>query len=76
MSNYRGKSRGYNDRNKRGSGRNYNSGPRQNFRSEEREMHPAKCSDCGQDTQVPFVPTEGKPVFCKECFQKYKKPRY
>lgn len=74
MSNYRGK-RGYNDRNKGGYNRKFNSGPR-NFRSEEREMHPAKCSDCGKDTEVPFVPTEGKPVFCKDCYQKYKKPRY
>ena len=38
-----------------------------------REMHKAVCSDCKQDCEVPFKPTEGKPVFCKECFQKHRK---
>ncbi|MEW5747983.1 MAG: CxxC-x17-CxxC domain-containing protein [Candidatus Thermoplasmatota archaeon] len=38
-------------------------------------MHPAKCSDCGADTQVPFKPTEGRPVYCKECYQKHRPPR-
>ena len=27
------------------------------------------CSACGKDTTVPFRPTQGRPVFCKECFQ-------
>lgn len=40
-----------------------------------REMHSAKCSDCGADTQVPFKPTEGRPVYCKECYQKHRPPR-
>lgn len=31
-----------------------------------REMHPAKCSTCGKDIQVPFKPTEGRPVYCQE----------
>jgi CxxC-x17-CxxC domain-containing protein len=30
------------------------------------------CSACGKGTTVPFVPTQGKPVFCKECFQQRK----
>lgn len=37
-----------------------------------REMHKAKCSDCGQECEVPFKPTEGKPVYCKECYRKHK----
>ncbi len=28
-----------------------------------------QCSACGKDTTVPFRPTQGRPVFCKECFQ-------
>ncbi len=40
-----------------------------------REMHKAVCSDCGKECEVPFKPTEGKPVYCRECFQKHKKPR-
>lgn len=27
------------------------------------------CSQCGKDTTVPFKPTQGRPVFCRECFQ-------
>ena len=30
------------------------------------------CSACGKDTTVPFRPTQGRPVFCKECFQQKK----
>jgi CxxC-x17-CxxC domain-containing protein len=37
-----------------------------------REMHKATCSECGQECEVPFKPTEGKPVFCKECYKKKK----
>ena len=35
-----------------------------------REMHKAVCSECGKECEVPFQPTEGKPVFCRECFAK------
>jgi CxxC-x17-CxxC domain-containing protein len=33
-----------------------------------RQMHPATCSKCGQMTEVPFQPKEGRPVFCFDCF--------
>ena len=29
----------------------------------------AICSQCGKETTVPFRPTQGRPVFCRECFQ-------
>ena len=29
----------------------------------------ATCSGCGKETTVPFKPTQGRPVFCRECFQ-------
>lgn len=29
----------------------------------------AVCSQCGKETTVPFKPTQGRPVFCRECFQ-------
>ena len=35
-----------------------------------RKMYDAVCSECGAQTKVPFKPTEGKEVFCKECFLK------
>ena len=28
-----------------------------------------QCSHCGRETTVPFHPTEGRPVFCRSCFQ-------
>ena len=27
------------------------------------------CSQCGKETTVPFNPTQGRPVYCRECFQ-------
>jgi len=46
-------------------------GPRRSFGGP-REMHKATCSECGEECEVPFKPTEGKPVFCKECYKKKK----
>lgn len=34
----------------------------------ERVMYDAVCADCGKETQVPFKPTNDRPVYCKECF--------
>jgi CxxC-x17-CxxC domain-containing protein len=42
---------------------------------EDREMHKATCSDCGAQCEVPFKPTEGKPVRCKDCFRKSRPER-
>jgi len=42
---------------------------------DDRKMYPAKCSECGKDCEVPFEPTEGKPVKCKECYIKGRPPR-
>lgn len=46
----------------------YNRGPRQ--------MYPAVCSQCGQETEVPFQPTAGKPVYCRSCFQDRRSSSY
>ena len=59
-----GETMGYD--NSRGGNR-FSSGPRQ--------MYDTVCSDCGKETQVPFQPTEGRPVYCKECYQKHKPAR-
>ncbi len=40
-----------------------------NFGQGDREMFKAKCSSCFQQCEVPFRPTSGKPVFCKDCFR-------
>ena len=44
-----------------GSGAGIDRGPRQ--------MFPATCSKCGRSTEVPFRPTNGKPVYCSDCFR-------
>jgi CxxC-x17-CxxC domain-containing protein len=38
----------------------------------ERVETQATCSACGKETTVPFRPTQGRPIFCKECFQQRK----
>ncbi len=54
---------------------------RQNRRSHSgnrapREMYTAVCAECGAETQVPFKPVEGRPVYCLECYQKQKEAAY
>jgi len=33
-----------------------------------RVMHTIICAECGQETTVPFVPRNGRPVLCSSCF--------
>jgi CxxC-x17-CxxC domain-containing protein len=40
-----------------------------------REMHAARCSNCGAETTVPFVPTAGRPVLCRDCFRQSRPER-
>jgi CxxC-x17-CxxC domain-containing protein len=39
--------------------------PGRTVRSETR----TNCSQCGVETVVPFKPTQGRPVLCRQCFQ-------
>ncbi len=32
----------------------------------------AICSQCGKETTVPFRPTQGRPVLCRQCFSQRK----
>ena len=67
------------DRNNRGGGRSFGnrsfggqrpfSGNRGGDRGD-RSMFSAICSNCGKECQVPFKPTNGKPVYCSDCFEK------
>jgi CxxC-x17-CxxC domain-containing protein len=34
-----------------------------------RQMYPAKCAQCGKDTEVPFQPRGDKPVYCSDCYR-------
>ena len=40
-----------------------------------RQMFPATCADCGKDTEVPFAPTDGRPVYCSDCYRKVRLSR-
>jgi CxxC-x17-CxxC domain-containing protein len=44
---------------------NFGGGPRS-----DRPMYDATCATCNAPIQVPFRPTEGRPVYCREHFQK------
>src|SRR4051794_2571314 len=37
-----------------------------------RMMHTIVCAECGQETTVPFVPRNGRPVLCSSCFVRAK----
>ncbi len=41
---------------------------RKNAVKAQREMFDAVCADCGKPCKVPFNPTEGKAVYCSECY--------
>ena len=45
--------------------RNSTKGPRNR-----RKMYSAKCTLCGDSTEVPFEPTPGKPLRCRDCMSK------
>ena len=36
----------------------------------QRQMFPVVCDQCGKETEVPFEPREGRPVYCSECYNK------
>ena len=33
-----------------------------------RTLYPVVCASCGKDTEVPFQPRQGRPVYCRDCF--------
>jgi CxxC-x17-CxxC domain-containing protein len=35
-----------------------------------RQMYPAVCAQCGKNTEVPFEPRTGRPVYCRDCYNK------
>ena len=50
-------------------GGGYSSGGYGSRSSAPREMFTATCSSCGREARVPFRPTNGKPVYCSDCFR-------
>ncbi len=49
-----------------------NPGGNTSYAGGRRQMYPAKCAQCGKDTEVPFQPREGRPVYCSDCYAKIK----
>jgi CxxC-x17-CxxC domain-containing protein len=33
------------------------------------KLHEAVCDKCGQKCDLPFEPTQGKPIYCRSCFR-------
>ncbi len=45
-----------------GAGGNRGGGP-------PRQSYDAVCAECGAATTVPFKPSQGRPVYCRDCFR-------
>lgn len=58
----------------RKSERNGNSGFGSSYGTR-RQMFPATCAGCGKDTEVPFEPREGRPVYCSDCYRNVRTDR-
>jgi CxxC-x17-CxxC domain-containing protein len=41
----------------------------------QRQMFSTVCAQCGQNTQVPFEPRDGRPVYCSSCYNTVKQSR-
>jgi CxxC-x17-CxxC domain-containing protein len=65
----RSSSAGYNSGSGYGSS-SYGSSYASGYERPRREMHDAVCAQCGKDTQVPFRPSQDRPVYCSDCFSK------
>jgi CxxC-x17-CxxC domain-containing protein len=57
---------------KRASGTNTTKGSSHSFAKQETI---AVCSGCGKETTLPFRPTQGRPVYCRECFGEQQKKK-
>jgi CxxC-x17-CxxC domain-containing protein len=55
------------------SGNSYGNGSR--GYATRRQLFPAVCADCGKETQVPFEPSQGRPVYCSDCYRKVRASR-
>ena len=59
---------GYGDRDSYGGGRR--GGSRGGGGGSQRQMFKVTCAECGAETEVPFEPRSGRPVYCRDCFEK------
>jgi CxxC-x17-CxxC domain-containing protein len=40
------------------------------FTPPSRQLYTVTCTECGKETQVPFEPRAGRPVYCSACYHK------
>ena len=57
-----------------GNGGNNHGNGSYGYRSQ-RQMFPTVCAECGKETEVPFEPREGRPVYCSDCYRKVRTSR-
>jgi len=60
------------DRPRRPEGRSFErrDSDRPRSRNSGLELHRVVCARCGESCEVPFKPTNSKPVYCRDCFKK------
>jgi len=59
-------------RKNRGSRKSGQRGEFKRHDSRPKEMFKTKCDKCHQECEVPFKPSNNKPVYCNDCFQESK----
>jgi CxxC-x17-CxxC domain-containing protein len=78
----RGRSRYIDSEGSGGSGRSRDrfSGRGGGFRSRDssgkQEMFRVVCASCGEKCEVPFRPTDDRPVYCRDCYKKQNSSRH
>lgn len=40
-------------------------------RDRPRELFKAVCSECGAECEMPFKPTQGRPIYYRDCYRKH-----
>lgn len=40
-----------------------------------RQLYDVTCAACGKPAQVPFKPTGGRPIYCRDCYMKQREGR-
>ena len=43
---------------------------------EPQKMYKARCSECNEETEVPFKPDPDRPVYCRQCYAKRKSRKF
>src|SRR3989344_3389945 len=54
----------------RNDGRDFDNRDRRGSQFENKRMYSTICSNCGKKCEVPFLPTGGRPTYCKDCFDR------